>query len=138
MKKIINSSPKYALMEEIISEEIEKIIQSTNEDEDMLFEMANIYPEDTGLNCIVWVQSATPNNHGKHNTPRIKVEYKNNQIPISIDDNPQILANGGNVQIDSKTFKAIVKWIKINKDLLLTYYNTPMSTKVFLNSVKSI
>lgn len=106
--------------------------------DDMLFEMANIYPEDTGLNCIVWAQSATPTNHGNHNLPCIKIEYKNNWIPISIEDEPRILANGGDVNIDSNTFKKTVEWIRLNKEILLQYYSNPMSTKIFLNSIKSV
>jgi len=107
-------------------------------EKDNLFEMANIYPEDTGLKCIVWAQSASPTNHGQHNTPRIKIQIENNMIPVSIEENPKVLANGTNQRIDAKLFNDIVRWIKLNKDILLQYYSTPMSTKDFLNSIQRI
>ena len=121
----------------IIKESVNKIL-CHNIGKENLFEMANIYPEDTGLKCIVWVQSASPTNHGRHNTPRVKVQINNDMIPISIEDTPKILANGGNELIDIKLFNQITMWIRLNKDVLQRYYTTPMSTKDFLNSIQRI
>lgn len=57
-----------------------------------LFEMANISKAKTGLCCIIWVQTNTPQSTGKHNAPRLKFSDDNKLIPVTISKNPQLLS----------------------------------------------
>jgi hypothetical protein len=88
-----------------------------------LFEMANISTNRTGLDIMIWVSYKTgKEKHG----PRIKIKIDNEFIPISIEDDPKIMLSKfkiNKLSVDSRTWKDIVNWIRLNKDILLDYWN---------------
>ena len=100
-------------------------------------EMSNIRQSQTGLPMIVWFLGRGGEKHG----PRLKVQSNHSQsisptnlISITISDNPELVQ--GN--IDQEDFKLIKKFILLNKDLLLKYWNHELSTIEFLNQIKKI
>lgn len=89
-----------------------------------LFEMANVSPDKTGLDVMIWISYKTGKEKHK---PRIKVKINNEFIPISIDDDPEILLSKskvGKLKIDSKLLSSIKYWITMNKNTLLNYWNS--------------
>ena len=91
-----------------------------NEDDEqgMLFEMANLIPSETGLDYIVWV--SVRSNREKHG-PRVKVKVNNVWLPVTVNDDPRVAINT-NLRIPE--FKKLQDWIVINKQVLLDYWNS--------------
>ncbi len=107
-------------------------------EEKLMFEMANISSNKTGLPVIVWV-SEKRGNHGA----RIKVSnrYNNkfrieNTFSITISDNPEI--SGDIDEIKNKDIDLIKEWILLNKEMLLKYWNKEISTDILFDNLKSI
>ena len=79
------------------------LIENILLNEDALFEMANIWKEDTGLPYHLWIDSKgieRGNEHCGH--PRLKIQVDNNLIPVDICDDPQIPDSV--LEISSKDF----------------------------------
>ena len=103
-----------------------------------LWEMANLTQNDTGLAAIIWVSTKSGVKHG----PRIKVkrDYATNfdvgdTFTITISDSPEVI---GTHNLTSKDIKQIIKFIKLNKDILLQYWNTEISTRTMLDSIQDV
>jgi hypothetical protein len=97
--------------------------------------MANITPDESGVNFIIWISTKNAN-HG----PRIKVfksSPRSENFSVSITDDPKVVA--GNSFVSSKDLKNIIKFILINKDVLLDYWNAITdNTDEVLNRIKHI
>ena len=105
-----------------------------DEGEDILFEMSNLVPENTGLEYIVWI---IPKNNREKHGPRIKVNINNILIPVSVNDNPQVMVNTDKQIPD---FNNLQKWIVLNKDILLQYWDSKgtMSMRTVLDGIKKL
>jgi len=78
----------------------------------LLYEMANIQKQYTGLDHDIWVFG---NTEEKHNLPRIKILVNGRRIPVSIESEPRILIkNKPKIKMDK-----IKEFIKVNEKLLL-------------------
>lgn len=97
------------------------------------FEMANLTKEDTGLPYIIWI---SPSSGKEKHWARIKVSYKNELIPVSISDDPKIMIKGKNIS----KFDLIKKFIIMNKDILLDYWNSKgeMSLRLVFSKLKKV
>ena len=91
------------------------------------YEMANLYPRDTGLPMIVWV---SPRGRARHDA-RIKVcrAHGDNMDPsnlavVSISPSPRVV-HGPLAQSD---FASIAAWIALNEAVLIDYGNGTNST----------
>lgn len=82
------------------------------------FEMANLSRKKTGLDHIIWIMHQTGNE--KH-WARIKVKVDGQFVPVTISDNPEWMSD--TVIINRNEFNKIRKWIIINKNLLLKYWD---------------
>ncbi len=92
------------------------ICEDNFSEQNMMFEMANLPPKRTGLKYQIWYSAKIE----KHK-PRIKVDIGDgNTISIQIEDHKII---GDTDKISSKDLNNILKWIDINKELLLKYWN---------------
>ena len=102
--------------------------------------MANISTSVTGLPVIVWV-SIKVSNH-----PRARMKFNKNKgnvrkvsdlIPISIDDDPQILLNNPpKLGISDSEFEQIKNWIKLNKDALISFWNMEIQQDTLISLLK--
>lgn len=106
----------------------------------MLWEMANLHPRDTGLPVIVWADSNRQMKHG------LRIKFQNSYsdktdsgslVPMTISENPQIP-----VQVKLKISKAdlqkVRQWVILNKDLLVAYAEEEITTKDFVNNLKTL
>lgn len=116
---------------------IEFVDEFNNLDEEMLFEMANISPKDSGVRYPMWVDSVGEDRDNKHSLPRLKVQYKGQKIPVLISDDPQILRNVQDVLGFSsfKDFNQVKSFIKQNKELLLKHWKGKVTDKELLNTL---
>jgi F420-dependent methylenetetrahydromethanopterin dehydrogenase len=82
-----------------------------------LFEMSNLSTKKTGLDYIIWI---TPQSGKEKHEARIKIKIDNKFVSITIGDTPELKSK---VNIESKKLNKIFDWIKLNKNILLKYWN---------------
>jgi hypothetical protein len=103
--------------------------------EQELFEMTSVSPEDTGLSRRIWI-SANP--RGEQRRPRLKIEGTDrNFYPVSIEEPVEFLAGwapGGS----AAEFQDLQRFIALNRDVLLVYWNDLIDTKTALNRIQPI
>ena len=106
----------------------------------MLCETANIGTNVTGLPVVIWVSVKVPNHaraQMKFNKNKGNVRNVSDLIPISIDDNPQILLNNPpKLGITNAEFEEIRAWIIKNKDILLKFWNSEIQQDTLILSLK--
>ena len=117
-----------------IYEELKKLYE-----EESLYEMARISKTDTELNYDIWMDSAGKDRKNTHNTPRLKVDTGENQIPISIDkDSPELILTHSLTDKEIiKNLNTIKQYIKDNYDILIKHWNRELSDKEALNRLHS-
>lgn len=104
--------------------------------------MANIAKRYTNLPVIIWVHSDEPM---QHNMPRIKFQntksdkiQSNMLVPLSIEDDPQILIKGVKLNISGKELQKIKDWVVKNKMLLLKYWNSEITAADFIFNMQKV
>lgn len=107
-------------------------------DVESIFEMANLRQNSTGLPMVIWVSEKGRSQHG----PRIKVSKAHshkanimNTVSISISDEPEIVAGEG---LSNKDFELVKKYIKLNKDVLLDYWDGEIDTAELISRLVKI
>jgi len=109
--------------------------ECTGVTEDELFEMANILPEESGLTRRVWISI---NVRQQHHRPRLKVEGSDNQFyPVAIDDPIEFLA-GWAPGWSAAQFQSLQRFIELNRNVLLEYWNDRIGTRQALNDIRPI
>lgn len=113
-----------------------KVKSLSQHSEDEMFEMSNFYPADTGLSMSVWIMTKA---EYKHKKPQMKFQDEDKMLyPISIEDEPVLLAKNANPKISSSDLNALKSWIVLNKDALLDHWEGRISTKGLVERLKSI
>lgn len=106
--------------------------------ENSLMEMANLEPEETGLDYLIWIGSS-PAVHGD----RIKVVLEKgkvtskNSFSLSIQDEPEIVAGNAD-SLSAKELKKIKSWIKQNKENLIKHANAEITDRQFRKLSKKV
>ena len=108
----------------------------------LLCEMANLFPENTGLPVVIWVQEKSSDKieKNKHKLPGIKVMTKKGKanisqsVSVSIEDNPKVL----NGKLSSTILNSVKKWILLNKISLLNHWNQEIDTVSLIHKLKKI
>ena len=98
---------------------------------DDTFEMANLYPRDTGLPMTLWV---SPRGRARHDA-RIKVCMTHgdrmdasNTAVVAIRPAPRLLTGA----LPPRDFALVAKWIDGNKAALIGYWDGTLSTVEFV------
>ncbi|PWU19263.1 MAG: hypothetical protein C5B50_06925 [Verrucomicrobia bacterium] len=103
--------------------------------DDELFEMANLSPPRTGLSRRIWV---SVNARLQHHRPRLKVEgTDHNFYPVSIDDPVEYLS-GWPPGWSAADFAALQRFVALNRQVLLEYWNDRIDTEQAIARVQSI
>ena len=82
--------------------------------EQRIANMVNLHQEDTGIDTIIWVDHKWPNQK-----PFIMALTSLGKVSISIEDEPKVLEP----DILTDDISAVIQWIRLNKDVLLDYWN---------------
>ena len=91
--------------------------------------MATLRPEITGLDVTLWVSSRAKSRHG----PRVKVAKKfgnNLNFSITISNTPEVTSHTEKFVdklVDGKTLQRIKRWIILNRELLLQFWNSEIT-----------
>jgi len=90
-----------------------------------IFGMANIVPKKSGISCDVWSDHSGGKRKVSHKgTPRAKVSYQGQEISISIEPEPRILAPKFKTWPKStmKKLQEGIDYVGRNYDLFLKHY----------------
>ena len=115
----------------------EKFINILKTPQEELFEFSNLIQVDTGLPMIVW---ASVKNHSSgcrikvQNNTSSKIDLSDSYC-ISVSDNPEVVSG---VCKQKKYLTLVRRWIMLNKEILLRYWNMEISTKEMLITIKSL
>ena len=90
--------------------------------------MANVSKKDTGLPYDIWIDSVGSSRRVAHHLPRIKVKVDGKMIPISISDNPKILAGR-----DFPQSSIIKNYILKYREVLERHWNHELTDREALN-----
>ena len=107
--------------------EAEYAIAAAPEPEDDLFEMANLYPKNTGLPMTIWISQKGGANHDV----RVKVSPSHgakmdihNAAVVSV--RPRVEVLHGNLQ--AKDLEAVRRWVVLNAQAIIDYWNGEIDT----------
>ena len=110
---------------------------ASEEDGEELFEMANLYPDTTGLPMTVWVG---PRGNTRHDI-RIKVNMAHgdhmditNTAVVAVRPRPRVLAG----QLSSVDAQAVFQWITLNFDVLIDYWDGRIDTARLIYRLKPL
>ena len=103
-----------------------------------MWEMANLHGTTTGLdNLVVWVSGGGSQlQHG----PRIKVvkgtKFRpENSSTVPLTGVPRII---GNADLSQDEFAEVIKWIRLNRETILQYWNDDISTEQMISAINKI
>lgn len=93
--------------------------------DDYIYGMANLVPKQTGLSADIWADHKGVLRAKSDVTPRVKISVNDDEISISIEKNPVILAGRFNQYKKSvqNAMKDAIKYVGRNYDLFLRHYN---------------
>ena len=101
------------------------------------YEMANLYPRDTGLPLTIWV---SPRGRARHDA-RVKVCMAPgnrmdtfNTAVVAIRPEPQLLKG----ELHARDFSPIARWIVLNRDALIGYWDGTLSTVEFIAQMQPL
>jgi hypothetical protein len=96
-------------------------------DNDTLFEMANLFPADTGLPMVIWVSER---GHARHDA-RIKVNQSHgtrmlpgNLATVAVRPAPRLVAG----QLPPADLQLVSRWVALNEAALVDYWEYRIST----------
>jgi len=120
-----------------VSQPVEPESDWSLEEERALFEMANLYPRDTGLPMTVWIG---PKGMARHDA-RVKVCRRHGErmdmrdtASVAIQPEPRVVAG----DLDAADFKVVAEWIDLNSDVLLGYWDGRLSTLEMARGLRSL
>jgi hypothetical protein len=107
-----------------------------DQEQDDLYEMANLFPRTTGLSMTVWV---SPRGRARY-AARIKVSLSPGRMDIGhaavvgIRPSPRLI-QGTLVPAD---FDLVSKWIRVNEDVLMDFWNETIDSVELGSRLKKI
>ena len=102
-----------------------------------LYEMANLYPRDTGLPMTIWV---SPKGNARHDvrikvclTPGDRMDASNTAV-LAVRPQPRVVAG----QLPSQDLAVVARWIELNRDALVGYWDGLLSTVEFATRIQKV
>lgn len=92
-------------------------------DQDSLFEMANLVPKRTGLSVEIWADHKGESRNKIDKVPRVKIGTNEYQVSVSISSVPELLARSKYIkQSEMKKIKEAMDYVAKNADIFLKHY----------------
>lgn len=111
--------------------------QETPLDEVDPYEMANLYPRETGLPMTIW---AGPKGRARHDV-RVKVcRSHGNRMDVdglasvSVRPTPELVAGS----LSNADLKAVQTWVQLNTEALIGYWDGELGTVEFVQALKKL
>ena len=107
------------------------------DEEDELFLMSNLYPEDTGLPMTIWV---SVKGRARHDA-RVKVNMAHgarmdpdNLAVVSVRPQPRLLHG----ELSSRDLEGVVGWIELNREAIIDHWEGRASSAALLRRLKPL
>jgi hypothetical protein len=120
-----------------ISEQAVASEEDVGSDARDLFEMANLYPDTTGLPMTVWV---SPRGNARHDV-RVKVNMTHgNQMTIAdtavvgVRPAPRVIAG----QLSPTDTQAVFQWVVLNTGVLVAYWDGQIDTARMIQGLRPL
>ena len=101
------------------------------------FEMANLYPRDTGLPMTIWI---SPRGRARHDarikvclTPGDRMDATNTAV-VAIRPEPRLISGA----LPARDFDRVANWIARNAEALIGYWNGTLSTVEFVQRMERL
>jgi hypothetical protein len=101
------------------------------------FEMANLYPRDTGLPMTIWVG---PRGRARHDarvkvclTPGDRMDARDTAV-VAIRPGPRLISGA----LPARDFDLVARWIARNAEALIDYWNGTISTVEFVQRMMKL
>jgi hypothetical protein len=111
---------------------------TTEISEDDLYEMANIYPTDSGLPMTVWVRPRRNERHG----PRIKVctvpgprMLPHDTVTVTLPPSVRVIPPGG---LPPAELRRVEKWIRLNEAAIRAHWDGQISAIEFARQLRRL
>ena len=121
---------------ELTQDALQSSAAADSETED-LYEMANLYPDTTGLPMTVWV---SPRGNARHDV-RVKVNMTHgdqmniaNTAVVAVRPSPRIVAG----QLPPADAQEVFRWVSMNSDALVAYWDGQIDTARFIHRLKPL
>ena len=114
---------------------IAKVGKPDRDDSEALFEMANLFSKHTGLPFVVWISYKG----GAQHDVRVKVSPGPKVLPaemVSVAVRPNIRVMEG--YMSARDLALLSKWIELNYDTLLKYWEGDIDTKDAVEAIRAI
>jgi hypothetical protein len=114
---------------------IPEISEQRQRNSEALYEMANLFPKHTGLPFVVWMSYKG----GAQHDVRVKVSLGPKVLPsemISVAIRPHVHVIEG--KMSAGDLGLLSKWIELNHDVLLKYWEGEIDTKDALDAIRQI
>ncbi len=105
--------------------------------EDALFEMANLYPRTTGLPMTVWV---SPRGGARHDV-RVKVcrlpgdrMLIEDAASVAVRPEPALIEG----MLDPASLAAVSSWIRLNRDVIVAYWDGTADTAELVQRLQRV
>jgi hypothetical protein len=112
----------------------EEVVESDEKD---LFEMANLYPDTTGLPMTVWV---SPRGTARHDV-RVKVNMTHgdqmnvrNTAVVAVRPTPRLISG----RLSRADTQAVFQWLTLNTDALVAYWDGRIDTARMVQALKAL
>jgi hypothetical protein len=119
-----------------MADDVDFGLSSPEADQD-LFEMANLYPRDTGLPMTIWV---SPRGHARHDvrikacmTPGDRMDA-DSTATVTVRPQPRVLHGA----LSPADMEAVSAWIGLNEAAWLRYWNGTISTVEFVTMLAKV
>jgi hypothetical protein len=100
-----------------------------------LYEMANLFPKHTGLPFVFWMSYKG----GAQQDVRLKVSHGPKVLPsemVSVAIRPHVHVVEG--KMSASDLGLLAKWIELNQDVLLKYWEGEIDTKDAVDAIRQI
>lgn len=103
-----------------------------------MFEMANLWPEDTGLPVVIWVEEGSDVSKDQHG-PRMKVMIHPGEmnyqetVTVTLDEPPHLIGS-----LEKEYFNKVKEFIKLNREALMAHWNHEISTVELGRRIKKL
>ena len=114
---------------------VSEIGEQGQRDSEALYEMANLFPKHTGLPFIVWISYRG----GAQHDVRVKVSHGPKVLPsemTSVAVRPHVRVVEG--KMNATDLASLTKWIELNHDVLLKYWEGEIDTKDALDAIQQV
>jgi hypothetical protein len=113
------------------------VSRGTPASDDGLYEMANLYPRTTGLPMTVWVSARGSARHDL----RVKVSRQGGDrmviedaASVAVRPEPALVEG----ELDAASFETVSAWIRLNRDVLVAYWDGAADTADLIQRLRRV